>query len=53
MTEEIAKTSVAFQTIETTMVDRLVREADARTIQPQIVNWKAIHLQAAKLRSAG
>lgn len=47
------KSQHAFPTIETNMLDRLTKEADERTIQPQNVDWAEIHRQAARARGEG
>lgn len=42
-----------FPTIQPDMVNRLSKEADMRTIQPQTVDWEEIHRQAAEARKKG
>ncbi|MEL6641789.1 MAG: hypothetical protein AAFP98_10835 [Pseudomonadota bacterium] len=39
-----------FPSIQPDMVNRLSREAELRTIQPQDVDWAEIHRQAAEAR---
>ena len=42
-----------FPTIQPDMVNRLSKEAEMRTIQPQVVDWEEIHRQAAEARKKG
>lgn len=37
-----------FPTIQPDMVNRLTREAELRTIQPEAVDWAEIHRKAAE-----
>lgn len=47
------KSLQAFPLIEPDIVDRLSKEADERTLQPQDVDWIEIHRQAALARNKG
>lgn len=51
--EPTRKTASAFPNIEAKMIDRLSKEAEERTLQPQDVDWKEIHRQAALARGEG
>jgi len=48
--EPIDKSPTTFPSIGPDMIDRLSKEADERTLQPQDVDWKEIHRQAALAR---
>ena len=47
------KAASTFPHIETDMIDRLSKEAEDRTLQPQDVDWADIHRQAARARGEG
>ena len=40
-----------FPTIQPDMVNRLSREAELRTLQPEAVDWAEIHRKAAEARN--
>ena len=44
------KPKQTFPRIETAMLDRLTKEAEDRTLQPQDVDWAEVHRQAAIAR---
>ena len=48
MTQPTARAD--FPSIKPDVVNRLSREAELRTIQPQDVDWSEIHRQAAEAR---
>ncbi|SEW23106.1 hypothetical protein SAMN04488515_1737 [Cognatiyoonia koreensis] len=48
--EATGKSRNTFPTIESDMVNRLVKEAEERTMQPQQVDWKEVHQQASLVR---
>lgn len=54
MSEHVEERTISpFPAIQDGMLERLAQEADERTLQPEAVDWKEIHRQAALARQKG